>query len=141
MNSEELSPALTNEDLALEPGIRPQGFDEFVGQDTLKENLGVYIEAARKRAEALDHVLFSGPPGLGKTTLSHILAKELGVQIRATSGPVIERQGVLMRKRKALRRAKQHEKKAAKLSKSAAKINKKLQKAEKRAKKYRSKAD
>lgn len=95
MNSEELSPAITDEDRVLEPGIRPQRFDEFVGQDALKENLGVYIEAARKRAEALDHVLFSGPPGLGKTTLSHILASELGVKIRATSGPVIERQGDL----------------------------------------------
>lgn len=95
MDNEELSPAPTNEDMAVEPGIRPQGFDEFVGQDDLKENLAVYIEAAKKRGEALDHVLFSGPPGLGKTTLSHILAKELGVQIRATSGPVIERQGDL----------------------------------------------
>ena len=90
-----LTPEPNDEDRALEPGIRPGGLAEFVGQDALKENLKVYIEAARRRAEALDHVLFCGPPGLGKTTLSNIIANELGVSIKATSGPVIERQGDL----------------------------------------------
>ena len=92
---DELIPDETAEDQAVEPGIRPDGFNDFVGQESLKENLRVYIQAAKNRSEALDHVLFSGPPGLGKTTLSHILANELGVGIKATSGPVIERQGDL----------------------------------------------
>ncbi len=92
---DELIPDETIEDLVVEPGIRPDGFSDFVGQESLKENLRVYIQAARNRSEALDHVLLSGPPGLGKTTLSHILANELGVGIKATSGPVIERQGDL----------------------------------------------
>jgi len=90
-----LTPEPNDEDRALEPGIRPGGLAEFIGQDALKENLKVYIEAARRRSEALDHVLFCGPPGLGKTTLSNIIAHELGVSIKATSGPVIERQGDL----------------------------------------------
>ncbi|MBI5143349.1 MAG: Holliday junction branch migration DNA helicase RuvB [Nitrospirae bacterium] len=85
----------TPEDAAVEAGIRPSALDDFVGQQALKDNLRVFIQAARKRAEALDHVLFCGPPGLGKTTLSTILAHELGVGIRATSGPVIERPGDL----------------------------------------------
>jgi len=92
---DELIPEETAEDKAVELGIRPDGFSDFVGQEGLKENLRVYIQAAKNRAEALDHVLLSGPPGLGKTTLSHILANELGVGIKATSGPVIERQGDL----------------------------------------------
>lgn len=92
---DELIPEETDEDKIVELGIRPDGFSDFVGQEGLKENLRVYIQAARNRAEALDHVLLSGPPGLGKTTLSHILANELGVGIKATSGPVIERQGDL----------------------------------------------
>jgi len=71
--------------------LRPQWLKEFIGQKRLKENLNVFIEAAKKRDESLDHVLFYGPPGLGKTTLAYILANELGVQIKATSGPVIER--------------------------------------------------
>ena len=75
--------------------LRPQTLDDFVGQEREKANLKVFIEAARRRGEALDHVLFCGPPGLGKTTLSRILAQELGVSIRSTSGPVLEKPGDL----------------------------------------------
>jgi len=83
------------DDTALERTLRPSRMDEYVGQSKIKENLKISIEAARQRGEALDHTLFYGPPGLGKTTLAHIIAGELGVQIRATSGPVIERAGDL----------------------------------------------
>ncbi len=76
--------------------LRPSAFDEYVGQESVKENLKVFIEAAKGREEALDHSLFWGPPGLGKTTLAYIIAREMGVNIRATSGPVIERQGDLV---------------------------------------------
>jgi Holliday junction DNA helicase RuvB len=75
--------------------VRPQNLNEFVGQTKAKQNLRVFIEAARSRAEALDHVLFAGPPGLGKTTLAQIMARELGVNFRATSGPVIAKAGDL----------------------------------------------
>ena len=75
--------------------LRPQLLSEFVGQAQARKNLSIFIEAARKRGEALDHVLFSGPPGLGKTTLAQIVARELGVGFRATSGPVIQRAGDL----------------------------------------------
>jgi holliday junction DNA helicase RuvB len=78
-----------------EASIRPQALDEFVGQRQLRDNLRVFIEAAKSRHEALDHVLFFGPPGLGKTTLAQIVARELGVGFRATSGPVIQRAGDL----------------------------------------------
>jgi Holliday junction DNA helicase RuvB len=78
-----------------EYSLRPRRLEEFVGQERLKENLKVYIEAARARKEPLDHVLLWGPPGLGKTTLAHILASELGVGIKGTSGPVLERPGDL----------------------------------------------
>jgi holliday junction DNA helicase RuvB len=79
----------------LEVTLRPQALDDFVGQPKLKENLKVFIQAAQKRKEPLDHCLFSAPPGLGKTTLAHIIAKELGVNLRQTSGPVLERVGDL----------------------------------------------
>jgi Holliday junction DNA helicase RuvB len=82
-------------DDAAEAGLRPQFFDDFVGQQAQRENLKVYITAARGRAEALDHVLLYGPPGLGKTTLAQIVARELGVNFRATSGPVIAKAGDL----------------------------------------------
>jgi Holliday junction DNA helicase RuvB len=80
---------------AAEASIRPQTLDEFVGQRQLRDNLAIFIAAAKSRHEALDHVLFSGPPGLGKTTLAQIVARELGVGVRATSGPVIQRAGDL----------------------------------------------
>jgi Holliday junction DNA helicase RuvB len=83
------------EDDAAEASLRPQTLAEFVGQQTSRENLRVFIEAARARGEALDHVLLHGPPGLGKTTLAQIVARELGVGFRATSGPVIQRAGDL----------------------------------------------
>ncbi|MGB7285589.1 MAG: Holliday junction branch migration DNA helicase RuvB, partial [Salaquimonas sp.] len=79
----------------LEISLRPQSLDEFTGQKQARENLKVFIEAAKKRGEALDHVLFVGPPGLGKTTLAQIMAKELGVNFRSTSGPVIAKAGDL----------------------------------------------
>jgi Holliday junction DNA helicase RuvB len=69
--------------------IRPQSLDDFIGQEQARANLRVFIQAAKARGDALDHVLFAGPPGLGKTTLAQIMAKELGVGFRATSGPVI----------------------------------------------------
>ncbi len=83
------------EDDAAEASLRPQRLSEFIGQEQARSNLGVFIEAARARKEALDHVLFVGPPGLGKTTLAQIVARELGVSFRATSGPVIAKAGDL----------------------------------------------
>lgn len=81
------------EDQQWEPTVRPRVWEEYVGQDKVKENLRVFIEAARARGEPLDHVLFHGPPGLGKTTLAYLIATELQVGVRATSGPVLERPG------------------------------------------------
>ena len=78
-----------------DPALRPRNLDEYVGQSRAVENLRVYIRAAKERGEAMDHVLLSGPPGLGKTSLAHIISEELGVDIRPTSGPVIERGGDL----------------------------------------------
>lgn len=90
-----LSAEVTDEDFALEKGLRPQTLSEYIGQDKVKENLAIYIEAAKRREEALDHVLLYGPPGLGKTTLSAIIAHEMGVNLRITTGPAIERPGDL----------------------------------------------
>lgn len=93
-DSEQLG-VIKEEDLTYELNLRPKAFSDFVGQEKIKENLGVFITAARQRNEPLDHVLFCGPPGLGKTTLATIIANELKVNIRSTSGPVLERQGDL----------------------------------------------
>lgn len=84
-----------DEEAKVDAALRPEHFSDFVGQEVIKENLGVFVEAARRRGEALDHILFCGPPGLGKTTLSRILANELEVGITTTSGPVLEKKGDL----------------------------------------------
>ena len=90
-----LTPVRTKEDLQFEDSLRPRTFAEFIGQDTIKSNLKIFIEAARKRGEQLDHVLLYGPPGLGKTSLAYLIAKEMAVAIKPTSGPVVERTGDL----------------------------------------------
>jgi holliday junction DNA helicase RuvB len=90
-----LSGRKTDEDLSFEVNLRPRGFDEYIGQEQVKENLKVAIAAARARHDVLDHILFHGPPGLGKTSLAYIIAREMGVNIKATSGPVVERPGDL----------------------------------------------
>ncbi len=84
---------LTEEDIKIEGSLRPQRLDDYIGQEAAKENLKIYIEAALKRGDTLDHVLFYGPPGLGKTTLACIIANEMGVHIKTTSGPAIEKPG------------------------------------------------
>src|SRR5436853_3033441 len=84
-----------DDDAQYEAGLRPRRLDEYIGQDRVRDNLQVSIAAARQRQEALDHVLLYGPPGLGKTTLAYVIGNELGVPVRATAGPVIERPGDL----------------------------------------------
>ena len=91
-----LSPQSREEEVALDRALRPIRLADFPGQDRLKQNLAILIEAAKARGEALDHVLFYGPPGLGKTTLSHIIANEMSVSLRLTAGPAIERAGDLV---------------------------------------------
>ena len=88
-----ISTGLLEEDRRIESSLRPISLDEYIGQDKIKDNIKVYIEAAKQRKESLDHVLFYGPPGLGKTTLSTIIAHEMGVNIKVSSGPAIEKPG------------------------------------------------
>ena len=89
--SEITTPEILQEDTVVEPSLRPQRLDEFIGQDKVCEALSIALEAAKQRREPLDHLLFHGPPGLGKTTLASLIAREMGVNFKSTSGPVLEK--------------------------------------------------
>src|ERR687895_1129540 len=95
MNDRVITPARTDEEAQYEAGLRPRSLSDYIGQDRVRDNLHVSIAAARGRGEALDHVLLYGPPGLGKTTLAYVIGNEMGVPVRATAGPVIEKAGDL----------------------------------------------
>ncbi len=95
MTDRVITPGRTDEEAQYEAGLRPRSLDDYIGQDRVRDNLHVSIAAARGRAEALDHVLLYGPPGLGKTTLAYVIGNEMGVPVRATAGPVIEKPGDL----------------------------------------------
>ena len=94
-NLDPTSQGYSNEEMDVERALRPLSFEDFTGQDQVLENLQIFVQAANLRGEALDHTLFHGPPGLGKTTLANILANELGVNIKITSGPVLDKPGDL----------------------------------------------
>jgi len=95
MDERIIAPEIDTEDITFDNSLRPRSLSEYVGQESIKENIAISIEAAKKRGESIDHILFYGPPGLGKTSLAHIISSELNVNIRSTSGPVLEKQGDL----------------------------------------------
>src|SRR5438046_10687306 len=95
MNDRLISPKMSEEEQAIETSLRPRRLSEYIGQEKIKENLSILLEAARRRNESVDHVLLYGPPGLGKTTLCNIIAVEMGVTLKTTSRPAVEHAGDL----------------------------------------------